>query len=504
MKVLLVSSNLYAQFPGCFPNASAALSAYLKERGHTVRIVHLARRREQRRLPRLMAEFAPDVVGATAITCEAPAMIETSRIAKAWRDVPVVCGGTHVIVDPESILNLPTVDAICHGEGEEAFAEYLDKLAGGQDVTDVKGFWFKKDGQVVRNPPRPFIKDLDSLPFPDRTQGDQQRAIDSNNGVLNILLGRGCNSVCRFCCNGNIRQANTGTYVRNKSVARSIEELRRVHEAFKFRWITIRDDNFPWDKKWALEFCEEYPKHFQTPFEVFARVDGLTEPIMDALKAAGCYSIFVGLDSGNDFIRNEVLHKRQTNEDLLKAVAYMKKIGLQPIVSNIVGLPYETLERHRDTVEINKKVYADRVVFSPSFGATPKIWVFDPWPGTELQKICRDEGWLPSEERQHKTYRQSCLDMPQFSRVEVHRAFRRFRYDVYKDNFPLHAWLFRLYDTRLVEEVMEHIPLNFIGDVRQAVLLLMSKAVRRFTATRSRFDPVAEAEPSRASTADKK
>lgn len=483
MKVLLTSSNLLAQFPASFPNGTAALSAYLRAKGHDVKMAHLSVKRDLKRLPKIIESFEPQVVGMSALTCEAPLLPEIAAMVKRWNPrVPVLGGGIHVIVDPLSVLNLPQVDAVCCGEGEIAFEEYLGKFGEGRDVTDTRGFWFKRNGEILRNPPGEFIKDLDTLPYPDRTQVDSQKIINANNYVLNLIMGRGCKWSCAFCCNRYIRKANTGRYVRNPSVARALDEIVMLAEKYSFRFITLRDDNFPWDKEWALEFCQEYPRRLDMPFEVFARSDSLDEEIMDALKTAGCYSVFLGLDSGNDYIRNDVLHKRQDNRKLLQVAGYLKSVDIHPIISNIVGLPYETEQMHQDTIAINKEIYRDRVVFSPGFGAVPKIWVFDPWPGTELSKLCYREGWVREEaaNHRHKVYRESCLDMPQFPRRDVHRCFRRFRYEVYRENFPLHAWLFRLYDTRLVEEIMEHIPLRLVGRVRDIVLLLFNKTVRNF------------------------
>ncbi len=487
LKILLVSSNLLSQFPRCFPNATACLSAFLKQENFDVKMIHLHSKRDMKKLPKAIAKYNPDIAGCSTMTCEAPLVPAITKMLKDHKDIPVLCGGIHAIIDPQSLLDIPWVDAVCRGEGEMAMLDYLKKYQQGKDVTDTPSFWFKDNGRVIKNPTRPFIKDLDSLPYPDRAQADQQKVIQANNNTLNILLGRGCNWTCRFCCNRDIAKTNTGVYVRNRSVAGAIGELKILAKTFYFNNVTIRDDNFPWDKNWALEFCEQYPKHLDQQFEIFARVDCLDKEIIDGLKAAGCYSVFIGLDSGNDFIRNEVLHKKQNNQELMKVCGYMKSIDLQPVISNIVGLPYETPQMHLDTLRINKQLYKDKVFFSPSFGATPKIWVFDPWPGTELYGICKKEGWMKSHERKHKVYRQSSLNMPQFSPKEIDRLYRRFRYDVYKDNFPFHAWLFRIYDTRLVEEIMELIPLDFIGTVREIILKTMNKTVRKYLQSRKNY-----------------
>ena len=207
--------------------------------------------------------------------------------------------------------------------------------------------------------------------------------------------------------------------------------------------------------------------------------------MMDLLAAAGCKHIFLGLDSGNDYIRNEVLNKEQMNEDLFRVTDYMKSIGIRPMISNIVGLPYETPEMFRDTIEINKRIHRDMVVFSPTCGACPKIWVFTPWPGSDLYGLCEKEGWIKDLPGSRKVYRETVLEMPQFRRGEIDRQFRTFRYQVYKDSFPLQALLFLVYDSKPFQDLFERIPLGTIGKVREVVLNTMNPAlknpvVRRF------------------------
>ncbi len=476
MRVFLISSNLYSQFPAVFPNALGSLSAYLGAHGHQVGTLHMEHRRElRRRLANRIRKFAPDVIGISVMTCETPIIEPVIEIARrSAPGAPILVGGIHAIVDPESVLRAPGVDGVCCGEGEHAFVEYLDKLERGQDVTTTANFAFLRDGEVVRPPPREFIEDLDDLPPMDRDVADLQRVIDANNHVLNLIFSRGCPWRCRFCCNEDIRSAGTGTYARAMSVERSMDEIARLSRAYRFRYILFRDDTFTWNREWALSFLEAYRTRFTTPFDVFSRVDCLDEELLQALKDAGCGHVFLGLDSGNDTIRNEVLRKEQSNEDLFRVVDMMERIGLIPMISNIVGLPHETPEMFRDTIEINKRIHANRVVFSPTCGACPKIWVFTPWPGSELYRMCEENGWIEEQRGQRKVYRETVLRMPGFSPEEIDREFRNFRYNVYKDNHPVRARLFRIYDSRWFQDAFERTPMAAIGHVRQSILDAMN------------------------------
>ena len=479
MRVLLVSSNLYSQFPACFPNGVGALSAYLKQEGYEVAALHMGRKSDMNRLPGVLQEFSPDVVGISAVTCETPAIAPVALMAKQWNpDVPVLAGGIHCIVSPESVLAIPEVDAVCCGEGELAFLEYLRNLETGKDVTNTPNFMFRENGKFRRTHMCTFIPDLDSLPSPDRSVADMQGIIDANNGVLNVIFSRGCPWNCRFCCNHDIRKSGEGVYTRHVSVPRAMQDLKHLTSTYNVSYILFRDDTFTWKRDWAIEFLRTYPVHFDYPFDIFARVDTLDVELIDTLKQAGCRHVFLGLDSGNDFIRNEVLNKEQTNEDLLRVVDYMKSVGVVPMVSNIVGLPYETPERFLDTIELNRYIHRDMVVFSPTCGACPKIWVFTPWPGSDLNRLCEKNGWKRQDPAGSQVYRESVLDMPEFPAQDIDRQYRLFRYLVYKESHPLHALLFLLYDSKAFQRVFERIPPEAMGLIRKTALSVLNSTER--------------------------
>ena len=262
------------------------------------------------------------------------------------------------------------------------------------------------------------------------------------------------------------------------SVERAMEEIAVLARDYPFREIVIRDDTFSWNLPWAEAFLDAYAERFTFPLHIFSRSDTLTPALIDKLSRAHCASVFIGLDSGNDHVRNVVLGKEQeSNEELIEGAERLKAAGITPMISNIVGLPFETPEAFRETIEINRRIHQDRVVFLPSFGAGPKIWVFTPWPGSELCDISRDNGWLVHAPESRKVYRESALDMPGFGAREVDRQYRRFRYNVYKESFPGWAMLFLLFDSRPVQFVYEHVPKSMIGGLRDGLQSVFNRVL---------------------------
>ncbi|MCZ7584029.1 MAG: B12-binding domain-containing radical SAM protein [Deltaproteobacteria bacterium] len=389
-------------------------------------------------------------------------------MAKAWRaDVPVFAGGIHATLATEDVLSVPEIDGACRGEGELAFLELLNKLDHNAPIEDTAGFWFKRDGEILRNRRRPFIRDLDSLPYMDRAAIDYQRTIDVNNDLVTTMVGRGCAYECTFCANAQLKAAGTGMYVRNRSVDNALGDLEEMAGRFHFQYINFRDDNFSWNRPWVMEFCEKYPQKYSWPFDCFSRSDTLDDDQMRALKEAGCRHVFLGLDAGNDRIRRDVLNKHTSAREMIDVCDKLNRLGIKAVVSNIVGLPHETPKDFEDTIEVNRRIHEKQVVFSPAFGAAPKIWVFVPFPGTPLHEMCAKEGWLREVPGDFRIYRETHIEMPQFTPKQIMRAYRNFRFNVYKRRHPFWACIFRLYDTAAVTWVMERIPDYWFGQVRR-------------------------------------
>ena len=466
MKVLLISLNIRTQFRSHYPFGTGALSAFLKIHGHQTFMFHLDKASQLRKLPTILKEFSPQVAGISGSACQAEYFHPIIKTIKQWQNIPVILGGVHPTLNALDMIKMNGVDAICRGEGEHPFLDYLTKVEQNQPVFDIPNFVFEKDGELIENQSRSFIKDINALPFVDRDSIDFQRIIDLNNGHLVMLVGRGCAWNCAFCSNTEFKKYGSGTYARNRNVEHVIEELKYLSGRYRFKLLMFRDDTLTWNRNWILKFLEEYSRLFSYPFDILTRADCLDKEIMDALKNAGCRNIFMGLDSGSDYIRNDILNKYHSGEQVKEVAAYLNHIGIKAVISNMVGLPYETPEYFQKTISLNKEIHKNQIVFSHSFGMAPKIWVFNPFPGTKLYEICKKEKWLIKMPKKFKVYRETYIDMPLFPRKKVYKMFRSFRYLVYKDNYPFMAWIFRIYDSWLGQFLTDLVPDLWFGQVR--------------------------------------
>lgn len=331
--------------------------------------------------------FAPDIVALSIPTNLYPFISEIAPILKRELAVPVIAGGPHPSALPEKLIRNEHIDMVCVGEGEEALAELLNRMESGRNIYDIRNIWFKKDGEIVRNPMRDLIQDLDRLPFPDKKPFHDYGCFSDN---LEVVTGRGCPFHCTFC---NIHfqrklSEGKGNFIRRRSVANVIEELKYHLSKYDIKYITFHDDTFTTDAKWIEEFSEVYRKEINLPFYCFAYPTTVTEKIVRNLKNANCMQVFMGLDSGDPDIRKYLLKRPMSDELILRSARTIKDAGIRLQLSSIFGFPGEQPDSMWKTLKLTEKANADLV----------SGYIFYPFPRTELFDISVEKGFLGQEE----------------------------------------------------------------------------------------------------------
>lgn len=373
-----------------------SLSAFLKQGGHHCDLILAFREKD---LVRAVREREAEVVAFSCTSGRHLWAIEVGRALKKHLDVITVIGGPHATYFPEVIAD-EAFDVVCLGEGEEAFLELLNKAGRGESIGDIQNLWVKEDHGIRKNPVRPLIESLDSLPFPDRELYMQFPFIrEFQRDTFSFMTGRGCPYDCSFCYNGASKALykGKGRYVRRMRVENAIEELRDANKRYRLNGVIFEDDTFTTNPKWLFEFLERYEQDVALPFICNGRGDHITQEMAKRLAKAGCRGVKLGVEAGDEEIRSKVLKKGITNDELLQASAYLKEAGIKIQSFNIVGIPTGGLEGDWETLRFNTKLGVDHAWCS----------ILNPYPGTEIRKIALAEGLLTAGEAAEDFFRES-------------------------------------------------------------------------------------------------
>jgi radical SAM superfamily enzyme YgiQ (UPF0313 family) len=447
MKVLFVYTNINVMGQGerSYHFGIGILSAVLKEHGHQTSLYCMYHDYDVRPLLKKIDDFKPQIL---ALTTDSTQFFYVRKILREVKTLGLftIIGGPHPSLYPDCLKETDGLQAICRGEGEGPLLDLAEALEKKGDIYHIPNLNFKlEDGRILQNPPRPFIPDLDKLPFCDRDLFDYQKVIESDFGRASFMLSRGCPYSCTYCASPSMGKLQQGRYVRFMSVERAIAELKYLKKKYRFKSIFFADDTFTLDKEYVYKFCQQYKKHINIPFEVNSRVESSSLEIFKVLKDAGCFKVHMGIESGHEEFRKNVLNRRMSNEQIINAFEYAREAGLRTKSYNIVGFPYETPQIHQATVELNRKINPDGHV----------CYIFQPYPGTKLYDICKEERFInPQEDKNVISRRETTLNMPQFTPKEIIRAHRNFSFQIYKNKSLRKALIYKLYYSRYGEVLL--------------------------------------------------
>ena len=348
--------------------------------------------------------FQPDLVCFSTLTNLYPWVLNLATVLKReLNNVPVIAGGIHATALPERFLEHPAIDMLCIGEGEEALLELLAEMQAGKLSYAIRNLWCKKpDGSIVRNPVRPPIHDLDTLPFADK-------ALFAPYGVtthrLYAMTGRGCPFSCTYCCNQvylNMYR-DLGKFCRQKSPEYAIREIEFHLKQFpKVTEIYFYDEIFTLNKEFLREFCAKYKERVKVSFRFFVRPGFADREMLELLRDAGGRHVTMGVECGNERILQQVLKRNITKQDIIDTARMVREAGLTLTTLNILGFPGETPENMWETVELNRALKPDGACVGALF----------PYPGTAITASLIADGLLDAD-RMHdvwKTGRNSYQD----------------------------------------------------------------------------------------------
>jgi len=375
MRVLLINPYYPISETPSPPLGLAYLAAALSEAGIAVEVLDLVVFPYSRTLlQKVLDRFQPQLVGLTAVTMTVDNAMGVIRDVKGLNPaVLTVMGGPHVTFCTRDTLQLnPELDFIALGEGERTIVDLCRAADQDRDWSSVKGIVYRRGSEICYTAPREPIADLDELPQPARSllPLGRYRALGM---PISLTTSRGCPFKCIFC----VGRKMVGSRVRYRNPVKVVDEMQYL-STLKFHQINIADDLFTANKKHCLAVCDEIVRRgLQLRWTSFARVDTVSEEILTHMKAAGCSAISFGIESGNPQIL-KTIKKGITREQVVAAVDMCRRTGVTAFASFILGLPGETPQTIRETLDFGEQLKA----LGLSFG----FHLLAPFPGTEIRE----------------------------------------------------------------------------------------------------------------------
>jgi anaerobic magnesium-protoporphyrin IX monomethyl ester cyclase len=282
----------------------------------------------------------------------------------------------------EEILSTQRVDFIVRGEGEVTFSELVAALEkkNGQLET-IQGISFVSNGKLVRTPPRHFIEDLDSLPFPARYLipiDDYQRTKIGDRPITPLITSRGCPYQCVFCASSHF----WGTKIRARSIASVLNEIEEIHHRYHFNAVAFVDDTFNLFPKRVIEICRGIvEKKLDLWWWCLSRIDLLlkNQDMVHEMVRAGAKSVFIGVESSNPRTLEE-LRKGIHVDEIVQTVEMLKRNNLDIHASYILGGLNDTVKTIHDTIRFAKRLNTNVAQFS----------ILTPYPGTAIYEQLKD------------------------------------------------------------------------------------------------------------------
>ncbi|MBU0548694.1 MAG: B12-binding domain-containing radical SAM protein [Candidatus Omnitrophica bacterium] len=447
-------------------------------------------RQELELFVKIITELKPRLVGFSVLSPFAHIAKGLTRLVKInFQPALVLWGGIHPTIAPQNCIR--EADVICRGEGEGAIAELVEALRDGKPYQAVKNLWVKDRGLIIRNPMRPLIKDLDAIPAPSYNN-DSYYFIGRNKltrddpvllqSSIPIETSRRCPFTCSYCVNSILKRLyrELGDYVIKRSVGNVIGEIKSCLNLAKIKTgcITFYDEDFVSEKSWLDDFVLQYRREIGLPFQIKCNPNHIAFDVLDKLTEAGLFMVNIGIQSGSDYIRNQIFHRAEKNKEIINLARKLASNKLMILYDLILNNPYETEETLKQAIALILQLPMGRfrffsLNFFPNYPLTKKalkdglirpkgyiadnisknirLWKFIPRFSSDKKQILQNIIWLVS--RQHILARhvfarkgiinyavfgnssgsRLCLSFLNFIAFISDRFFRFFRNKLHKD-----------------------------------------------------------------------
>jgi len=467
MRILLLNPAFTAPkqagFGLSFPLGLGYLAASLKRAGHDVigldaaieappktiskGQIHFGLTDKQ--LHNKIAEIKPEMVGISCFfSSRFPAVLKSALVIKEInKAIPVIVGGAHPSIMPHDVCAYPDIDFAMIGESERSLAAFLQAFENRQDFGGIDGLAYKRDGQVKVNPKTNYIENIDELGFPDWDAFDFEKYLTLNRDRWGLGFGRysplitsrSCPYHCNFCSVHKVM----GPKYRARSAHHVLQEIELLVTRYNVNEISFEDDNLTYEKGRFIEICRGIVENklkikWHTPNGV--HVGSLDDEMIDWASQAGCDSLNLAIESGDEYMRNKVIKKGLSTQKIYEVVRSCRKAGIKVNAYFVIGMPGETDQSIDNTRKLIKDLRFDNLSI---FAATPI-------PGTKLYEECLAKGYIKPGSfdsdfvtEQATIFTQPVIETPQFDRNKVRRWGHRLA-DAYNTSLLFNNPLSRL------------------------------------------------------------
>ena len=391
------------------------LASYLELHGHKVVILDAqAEGLNGDQIINRVLEFDPDFVGIGATT---PEFINSSNILRTIKEraprIITITGGHHPSALPEEALEENKhIDYIIRREGEQTLLDLVRFLEDGGNISSIDGLSYRENGRTVHNKDRTPIQDLNTLPFPARHLLNSEKYIHPvpEEGFVyatSMQTSRGCPYKCTFCYRSKERSTT-----RFRNPIKIVDEIEESVRKYNIRFIVFNDDTMTLHRKNMLAMCDEIiNRKLEVHWYCLARADTVNREMLTKMKKAGMLVMSMGVESGNPKILESV-RKGTTLEQYRKAYKLATNLGIETRASFILGLPYETHETIKDTINFAKSLDVTKAFFN----------IATPYPGSVLYDIAkRGDGLrlMTTDWKEYKRWGNAVIELENISRQDL-------------------------------------------------------------------------------------
>ena len=394
-----------------FPLGIGYIAAVLEKAGHEVKVIDSLVEdptpKEEKdgnflvglswgKLMEKIKTFNPEVLG---VSCGFTSQFKnTEKLCKLIRNIypkiKIFGGGAHASALTEKIISTNLIDYAIFGEGEETVVDLMNAIENKKPLSKVLGIGYKAKKKVKINKKRPFIKDLDTLPFPARHlfpmekyfkygKNKAHNFITKHSRYTTLVASRGCPYTCSFCSIHTVWERSW----RPRSPENILDEMEILVKNYNVKEFQFEDDNLTLIKDRAMKLFQgiidrKLNINWTTPNGIL--VNSLSEDLIKVMKASGCYRVNLGIESGNQHIVDKVVKKPLDLNHCREIIKTFKKYKIPVTGFFVMGMPGETIKNINETIDFIKQNDFDDILVS----------IASPYPGTELWDIAIKEGYI--------------------------------------------------------------------------------------------------------------